>query len=172
MIQFSQQYEIISSVCMSYRAGEKVPGYLGDASGHKMFYKHEKYETWTLANFKFLVLWTVFEHFSNRHDTYKLLNELTDTEKKRIQKIKESCVLYKNTIKEDEDYLKTKIVTPALLFKMLKKDQISVWTAYRYLHGYSREGLLSRIQDKKHMQIIHFVQYFPVIQNYIDTKYP
>ena len=90
MIPFSQQYQIISGLAVSFGLHKKVQPKLGNLEDQKSRYRYQKYETWTLHNFRFLVLWLAYERYATINDLYKLLNVLDKEDKDRIQKIKNS----------------------------------------------------------------------------------
>ena len=132
----------------------------------RMFYNPSKYETMVLVDFKFLVLWTVFSNHSTKIGTLGLLKNYQKEDINEIQQKKTSILMYKNTINEDLDYVRSKIANAKNIIGMLQKEDISILGAYWYL---SRLSGLSRLQKRKLQQIEIFLGFFPVIKEYLDT---
>lgn len=169
MILWSQQHHIISSISLSFENLKKIhPKTSGSAlERDKIFLNPNKFELYTVGNFKFIVLWTVFKHSSNRIDTFKLLQGFTKEDLKEILKQKENISLYENTFNKDKITASTKIVTPRNVIQMSKQDIVSPLYLYWYFQQHKPEG---RIQTRNVERNDFFVQYFPKIKDYLNLK--
>jgi hypothetical protein len=99
--------------------------------------------------------------------TLKKLNEYTQEDLKRIEKVMESILLYKNTLKKDFEIAETKINTPDVVYKMYKQNQYSILYFYYYFSRY--DGELSRIKQREVNKVKFFMEHFPEIKEYIDS---
>jgi len=171
MIQASQQMNTVFSVCLSFNKKEKTRARLktGSVEQDKFMYRYNKFESWTKSNYDFLVIWLVYKNYTNRYDTYKLLNNLSKETAQQVQKQLEKVITYEKVFHEDIEHIKSKIITPNNIFRMLQKDEIGPFSAYYYLWAFYREGLLSRLQQRKLDQLATFVDYFPKIKNFVVT---
>lgn len=172
MITYSQQHKIISDLSLSFskikktftKPSEKI------LNRDKQFFNYKKYETFTLLNFKFLVLWTVFKNNSSKIDTMKIINNYTDDDIKNIQKEREKIILYKNTLNKDKKFMLTKAKTTDVIFSMYIQNNISL--LYMYHFNKNNKTKLSRIQTKQLNRIIFFISFFPKIEEYLkDIKH-
>ena len=171
MILFSQMHNIISSTAVSFSSGNVLHVKNNSIERDQAMFKYKRWETTPLNDFRFLVIYLVYKHNANKFDIFRMLNEITKEELQAIQKIKEKLVLYKKSIIEEISFVKTKIINPGNIIKMYTKNEISEVGYYYFMWHFNRIGRLSRIQDKKLRQIMMFMDYFPVIKNYIATIY-
>ena len=165
MIPYSQQHQVISTIAISFMNKQQIFTRSSNQTIDKdrMFYNPSKYETMVLVDFKFLVLWTVFKNHSTKIGTLQLLKGYDKKDINEIQQIKTSILTYKNTLQNDLDYCRSKIVTPKNILTMLQKEEISILGAYWYLSRFD----LSRLQKRKLEQIEIFLEFFPVVKDYI-----
>ena len=168
MLVWSQQHSIISSLSLSFENLKKIHPKRSGATMErdKIFLNPSKYESYILSDFKFIVLWTVYKHSSNKIDTLKLMQGYTKEDIKEILKEKENIVLYENTFKKDQIVSNTKIMTPNNTINLNKKGEISELYLYWYFKNHEPKG---RIQTRTVQRNNFLLEYFPKIQSYLNN---
>ena len=169
MIVWSKQHKIISDTALSFKKLERVHTKVSGSILNRdmMFLKESKNITKTEADFKFLVLWTVFANNSSKIDTMKLLQSYDKDAIKEINKDKELVVLYKNTFMKDQEAVEGLILTPKNVLGLYTKKKISLLFVYWFFEHQDFD--LSRIQKRTTQRIQFFMKYFPVVQDYLDS---
>ena len=168
MIVWSQQHRIISSLSLSFSKLEKIHAKTSNAilDRDKMFLRESKYQLYTEADFKFIVMWTVFTSNTSKIDTLKKLQQYSENDIKEINYYKEKLVLYKDTIEKDFAIVATKICSPKVVLDMYIKREISILYVYWYFN--QKEYNLTRIKKRTVQRINFFMSYFPTIQDYLE----
>ncbi len=172
MLVYSEQHRIVNNTALSFKKNEKTFAKISGASLERdqYFLKARKFETLPEADFKFMVLWSVFKGNTNKIDTLKLLQSYDKEDLKIINKERENIVLYKNTFKNDIGFTNEKIKTPQNILNMYQKNEISYLYVYYYFNKVvDQEIKFSRIQQRKIDRIKFFLSYFEPIKNYLEN---
>jgi hypothetical protein len=131
-----------------------------------MWYNPSKFESWTNADFKFIVLWTLLnKRFSSVSTVLKHLSETPQKELRKHLYHKEDLLVYQNVFKKDQETVKGLILNIDLVIQLYKKGKISFLFAYHYLHNKPIEG---RIKQSLFKRLKMFVSYFPKIKEYLE----
>ena len=127
----------------------------------KVFLKEHKYLTTPLVDFKFIVLMVVYEHQQGTLSTLQTLQNLSQEDLKRIDRVKESFIMYQNTIAaciQDKETKSDKIPT--------NKDHPFYWYWY-YWHQNKKPN--TRLNRRKLQNITLLLEYFPRIKDYLRS---
>ena len=174
MITWKSQHRIVSDLSVSFRDLREIHLPESNLSKHqetdKMFLSPKKYETQTLSNFKFIVLWTVFMFNSPKIDTLKHLQSYSDKDIKDIQKNRNTIIGYKNILRYDIKYIvKTKNqrpITPWVVYELYRHKRLSFFFTYWYFRNNDYD--LGRIKNREIQKLNLFIGYFEPIRTYLD----
>ena len=144
---YSEQHRIINHIVISFKNKKTTYTKVSfkQLDQDLLFYNPDKYKFYTLEDFTFLVLWTVFKNNTNRIDTLKTLRGYQKEELRDIRIQKDKFTYHEKTKQEDITYLNTKIVTRVNLSKMYQNKDI---TELGYYHYMSNLGGLTRIERR------------------------
>ena len=168
MLRFSQQHKIINDLSLSFQQNKKIHTKISEKilTRDVQFLNPKKYETYTEGNFKFLSLWTVFRNNTGKIDTLRLVNSYDSDEIKDIMKEKQKIILYKNTIRDDFTFMKSKTKSTKIVLNLYQTGKISCLYVYWFFKQIKTD--LSRIQTKQIQKIDFFMSFFPSIQNELN----
>ncbi len=169
MIAYSTQIRTVTSLALSFQKNQQINVSVSNSTldRDKIFLKPMKYQQQIESNFKFISLWVIFKYNTSKIDTLKHLQDLEKEDIKDFMMHKQKIALYQNTLKDDKTFVQSKIQTPATVFAMYKKDQISCLYVFWYFRYYT--GDLTRLQQRQLDRIRFFVSYFPKIEEYLNN---
>lgn len=166
MLTFSAQHRIVNDIALSFQKNTKIHTKISETVLNRdlQFLNPKKYQSYTEANFKFIVLWTVFKNNTNKIDTLKTINQYTKDDIKQIMKEKERILFYEQTIQSDTEIMNTIIKTADNVFKMYKHEAISLMYVFKYFLNQESSG---RIQKRQVQRINFFMSFFPKLEQII-----
>ena len=161
MIPFSQQIRIVHSIVLSSTNNKIIYAPVTNTFIKKarIFLKENKYITTPLVDFRFIVLMVVYEHQQGTLDTLKTLQNLSKEDLRRIDLVKESFIMYQNTIDaciQDKSSKTDKTPT--------NQDHMFYWFWY-----YQKHQPKNRLAKRKLQNISLVLEYFPRIKDYLRT---
>lgn len=117
MITWTQQYKIISNVFNSFQSGEKKndenPFTHKELERNQIFLNPEKYQNYTLSNFKILVIYNMRKHnFSSKIHFLKKLNSLNKKDIMEFRKFKSDILGFNYIKNKDKNTLSTISLNP------------------------------------------------------------
>ena len=117
MIAWTQQYKIISNVFNSFQSGEKKneehPFTHKELERNQIFLSPEKYQNYTLGNFKILVIYNMWKHnFSSKIHFLKKLNSLNKKDILEFRQFKSDVLSFKYILEKDKNALETISLNP------------------------------------------------------------
>jgi len=117
MITWTQQYKIISNVFNSFQSGEKRndenPFTFKELERNQIFLRPEKFQDYTLSNFKILVIYNMWKHnFSSKVHFLKKLNSLNKNDILEFRKFKSDILGFSYILNKDSNALKTISLNP------------------------------------------------------------
>jgi hypothetical protein len=169
MLRWSIQHKIVSDFSLSFSQHEKLYTAVSQKilERDKMFLKPKKYESYSEADFKFIVLYTLLHFCTNKIDTLKILNKLQPEELEQIRKFKEKIIMFQNTLEQDLSVSRTKINTPSSVYKMYKQGTYSLLYFYVYYKQLDLQNA-GRLQRRAFERVSFFLSYFPKIKQFLD----
>jgi len=171
MMVFSQMHMSIVNVAFSFSHNELTHIKDNSIERDQYLFKYKRWETMPSMDFKFLLLQLTYKYHANKFDLFKLLNEITPDELQELKLEKQKIILYTKTLQEDIEFLRTKVITPALVSKLFTNKEISILGFYYYMWHFKVAKKLSRIQERKLKQVQLFFKFLPKIENHIATIY-
>jgi len=168
MIVYSTQIRIVSSLALSFQKNQQINVSVSNLTleRDKIFLKPVKYQQQIESNFKFISLWVIFKYNTSKIDTLKHLQELDKEDIKDIMLSKQKIALYQNTLKDDQTFMLSKMITPSNVFSLYKKNKISCLYVFWFFRNCNEK--LSRLQQRLLDRIRFFVSYFPKIEEYLS----
>ena len=168
---YSEQYRMVNNLVLSFDKKEKTFGKVSNKQLDQglMFYSPEKYKTTTDEDFKFMAMWTIFTRSTNTIDTLKLMKTFDNDQLREIQAYKDELFYYQLTLKKDIDYLRTQMVNPMTIAKMLLDGSVSIIGYYWFMFKAKEADLdLGRIHKRTFERVELFLSFYPDIKSYIE----
>jgi hypothetical protein len=164
MITLNQQYEKISTVFKSFKAGKIVKHTKiksSELDDVKLYYRQSKFENYTMENFISLVLYIQFtQNPISLTDFLKILNECDKTDLLESIKFKNKILNYKNTLEQDKRMINTIDTTDIRNVQNLYLNgQISILGFYEFFMK-NPEKLKGRIAKKQFKNIKILLEFF------------
>jgi len=171
MITLSQQYRIIKDYFHSFQKHRIINTKITDNEIKKIKqrYDYEKFETFTLTDFKILILLLLLE---NRFTSVSvLLQHLSETSIKDLRKIlrkKDDITAYKSVIMIDRESVQGLHLDIDTVFSLHKKGKISVLFLFWFLNN-NEDKIQGRIKKGYYERLKTFMLFFPKIQEYLSS---
>jgi hypothetical protein len=165
MIQFSQQYEIISKLWQSFKNGkksEKVRISKDDLDYAKIHYNKNKFENYTLDNFINVILYILFnDNPTSKTDLLKEINSINKNKLLDAIKFKNGIINYKNTLNTDEKLVErlSKFSEESNIYNLYLDNKISLLFFYLYYKN-NIDKLKGRIAKREFKKISILLEFF------------
>ena len=171
MIQFSEQYKIISKIWQSFKNNKisvKVRITKEDLEYAKIHYRPVRFENYTLDNFKSIVIYIMY--IKNPVSKTDLLSMINDSEKEDLLdsiKFKNSIINFNNTLKKDNKIIKNLTDKETNVYLSYKNNQISLIGFYVFYKG---KKLTGRILKKDYKTVKILLELFDIELSKIDLQ--
>ena len=169
MILLSQQMRIIKSVFYSFKNQAITNMSVTDSDlKRNSFYKHQKFETMQLSDFKLMILYLVF---SKRFSSLKsVLVYLNGTDYKELKKqIPYFITNYKNEFRNDKEKVQAFDKKIGIIVSLYKQNKITFLFLYHYMY-HNQDQIQGRIQKRLFNDLSLFLSYFSKIKIYLETQ--
>jgi len=165
MLQYREQYRIVKNTYLSFKNDRISYTKVTDDELIKYsFYRHSRFESWTKANFKLLILFLFYKNGFNKTSCFKYLNE-TDLGTLKNYAPRDDILAYKNIIKTDIKTIEKYENNPQIVFSLYKQEKISFLGLYWFLYN---NDLDSRILRKELKKLSLLLGHMVKIKQYIE----
>jgi len=149
MIQFSEQYKIISKIWQTFKNNKisiKVRMTKEDLEYAKIHYRPKKFENYTLDNFKSLVIYIMYiKNPVSKTDLLSMINEIQKEDLLNSLRFKNDIVNFNNTLKKDNKLINNLTDKETNVYLSYKNKEISIIGFYVF---YNNKKLTGRILKK------------------------
>ena len=166
MIAWSQQYRIISNVYNSFHLNEikrdENPFNMKELERNKIFLRPEKYQDYTLSNFKILVIYTMWRYFpSSKIQFLKILNSFNKQNILEFRKFKQDVISFGYILEKDKKTLETLSIN---IYEAYKRDLINIFTL-GYIGSSEQLGIIGNRELQKAQMLVKFFNFKEKLSN-------
>lgn len=139
MILWTQQLNQINDVFHTFRNGKKthIPLTDKDIERSKLFLKPTKFESYTMSNFKILVIYCMYyDTSSSKIELLKKLNEYKKNELSKSIQLKNDVLSHTYIINKDAAVIESITITP---YEAYLKNLIHPFSLANYYNHHSKE---------------------------------
>ena len=149
MLSFSEQFNIVQKVVLSFKSGKKVEHIKKNSKEYnraKLFLNPEKYKHFTKQNFAYIVIHTAFKrNITSPLEMFKILNELKKLDISKALILKSESKSYDFIIDKDSNTIKTRNID---VYKAYKKNIISPFYLAEF-YEQNKDKIKGRIMEKE-----------------------